>query len=687
MKQNKTLAIAIAALFTSSLALADSEVSGKLVLEQAGLTDGGNLKNEMKFKLYADGDITDNMTYHAELQGSSDSDKVGGYSGEYTQNANLREMYVDINGGAFDARIGKQQVVWGTADGMKLLDMINPTDYAEMAQDQMEDSRIPVWAVNLERDNVQMIISQPKENVFAGLNRGTDTSIRGNDMMQADQTSNNGTDTGNAFLMMGPDSITGEVNGFLNIAPDLGSIASKFSMAFDQSAAWATSPSLGNMNAAMMEGFTVDAFEGMTMDTMAGAMAGSGPIDYATNLPPGFASAVTGTFNYLDGNGYIGSGPGQINISGAGELTGAHMLAYGFAPSYNTNLANMTPGQDTAFDFMGSATFRTFDAFVNARSQYVYDMPKGTNADIAIRSSHTTKGGSNYSLNFSNSYDKNPVIDLSWVAEDGTALQATNTGGTMYITDAATGTVNYGGSEQQAAMNAWIVANAANPAAPTPAEQGAAWTSARADKGAILQFKQGVRKVKNIGGSFDTSFNSSALGPVVVRGEALYTIDGAQPVMNLDKLAVGDLVGALSMQNADRIKFVLGVDITVLTNMMISGQYITDRNLDHKDNGNEYTTDYATMHLSNGFNKAIEDKQFYSLFFSKPFGDSGQHRWNNIYMFEEGDGNWNRLDVSWGLSDDVEGTFELNNYWGEHNTQFGQLKGSSNIQTGLKYSF
>jgi len=56
-------------------------------------------------------------------------------------------------------------------------------------------------------------------------------------------------------------------------------------------------------------------------------------------------------------------------------------------------------------------------------------------------------------------------------------------------------------------------------------------------------------------------------------------------------------------------------------------------------------------------------------------------------MFEEGDGNWNRLDVSWGLSDDVEGTFEVNNYWGEHNTQFGQFKNASNIQTGLKYSF
>ena len=699
MNKNKTLAIALAALFSSSLALADSEVTGKLVLESAGLNNGGLLKNEMKYKLYADGDITDNMTYHAELQGSSDSDKVGGYSGEYTQNANLRELYVDMSGGDWEARLGKQQVVWGTADGMKLLDIINPTDYAEMAQDQMEDARIPVWALNLESGSVQAIISEPKENVFAGLNRGTDTSIRGNDMMQDDQTSDNGTNTGNAFLMMGPESITGEVNGFLNITPDLGSIASKFAMAFDTYENYATAPSLANMDQAMMEGFTVDIFEGMTMDQMAGAMQQQGPIDYATNLPPNFAGAVTGTFDYLDGNGFIGSNPGQIDISGAGELTGAHMLAFGFAPFYNSNLANLTAAPDTAFDYMGSATFRTFDAFVNARSQYVYNMPSADDVDFAIKTSQTTKSGVNYSLNFSNSYDKNPVINLSWVTEEGTALEANNVGGTMYLTDAATNAISYGGSAQQTAMEAWMMdpANGVDPVnGPTLEQQGAAWTSARAEKGAILQFEQAVVRTKNLGGSFDTSVEMAGLGPVVFRGEVLYTMDGMQPVMNKTKLSVGDLVGALQMKPADRFKFVLGADVTVLTNMLVSGQYISDRNLDFKDDvvlddGTiEYTTDYATMHLSNGFNKSIEDKQYYSLFFSKPFGESGQHRWNNITMVEEGVGEnafWNRLDVSYGLADDVEGTVEFNNYWGNANTQFGQLKDASNMQVGVKYSF
>jgi hypothetical protein len=93
------------------------------------------------------------------------------------------------------------------------------------------------------------------------------------------------------------------------------------------------------------------------------------------------------------------------------------------------------------------------------------------------------------------------------------------------------------------------------------------------------------------------------------------------------------------------------------------------------------------MHLVNGFNKGIKNKNFYSLFFSKPFGESGQHRWNNITMYEEGNGNWNRFDIDYSIDDDTQATFEYNKYWGNANTQFGQLAGASNVQVGVKYSF
>ena len=155
----------------------------------------------------------------------------------------------------------------------------------------------------------------------------------------------------------------------------------------------------------------------------------------------------------------------------------------------------------------------------------------------------------------------------------------------------------------------------------------------------------------------------------------------------------GFLVSSLKMQKGDRFKYVLGADITALTNMMVSLQFIQDRNLDYVNNGNKdatnwkYTADMATMHLTNNFQKAEKNKEFFSLFFSKPFGESGQHRWNNITIYEENGGKWNRLDMEYTIDDNTVATAEFNKYWGNENTQFGQFKDSSNIQIGLKYTF
>jgi len=85
--------------------------------------------------------------------------------------------------------------------------------------------------------------------------------------------------------------------------------------------------------------------------------------------------------------------------------------------------------------------------------------------------------------------------------------------------------------------------------------------------------------------------------------------------------------------------------------------------------------------------KALKSKDFYSLFLSKPFGDSGEGRWNNILMLEEGGGRWNRFDVEYSLTNNLIGTAEYNKYWGDENSQFGQLEAASNVQVGLKYLF
>lgn len=62
----------------------------------------------------------------------------------------LREFYFDTNFDNASLRLGKQQVVWGQADGLKLLDLINPQDFGLFILDEFDESRIPIWMVNLE---------------------------------------------------------------------------------------------------------------------------------------------------------------------------------------------------------------------------------------------------------------------------------------------------------------------------------------------------------------------------------------------------------------------------------------------------------------------------------------------------------------------------------------------------------
>lgn len=71
-----------------------------------------------------------------------------GYNSSKTHLA-LRELYIDVRAGFSDWRLGKQQVVWGQADGIKVLDVVNPQSFREFILDDFENSRIPLWMANV----------------------------------------------------------------------------------------------------------------------------------------------------------------------------------------------------------------------------------------------------------------------------------------------------------------------------------------------------------------------------------------------------------------------------------------------------------------------------------------------------------------------------------------------------------
>ena len=64
----------------------------------------------------------------------------------------LREAYIDLKIPNYFVRLGKQQVVWGKSDGLRLLDIVNPFNWSDWTMAEFEESRIPVWMARAERE-------------------------------------------------------------------------------------------------------------------------------------------------------------------------------------------------------------------------------------------------------------------------------------------------------------------------------------------------------------------------------------------------------------------------------------------------------------------------------------------------------------------------------------------------------
>jgi hypothetical protein len=75
----------------------------------------------------------------------------------------LRDCYLDYTQGPWFLRLGKQQVAWGQADGVTILDKVNPVDLREYWLPDMVDIRIPLWMFNINyapklNSNLQLLV-------------------------------------------------------------------------------------------------------------------------------------------------------------------------------------------------------------------------------------------------------------------------------------------------------------------------------------------------------------------------------------------------------------------------------------------------------------------------------------------------------------------------------------------------
>jgi hypothetical protein len=605
-----------------------------------------------RMRVFMNVGLGESNTLHAEGNFVIDPKAVEGFQTHrlYSQFDYFRELYLDSFFGSenqFSTRLGKQQIVWGTADGIKLLDIINPTDFRHFVQDPFEDSRIPVWMAVGEYNpipsiNLQAILAQSRPNVIPGLD------VRSSGDPGQPFIANKG----QPFVLKGVDTITGQVDGFLNITPALGGTAAAFQ-------GFAAAFGAPNLTAVGGGTFTVQDFvNGQTGFCGPNAVAPGAPTD---------AEDCPGFLNFVAQTPGLGGNENRTNL---------------VTTTYNSSNPKFT------FEYMNLASFATFDTFARARSEYRKDLEEDE-ANIGFRFKQETDFGVNYSLNYYYNQNPNPSVEIFWEDQSGNRLNPVLTEAPSAIDGSPVKTVTL-----QKANGQTFTPTDINPATGALNEN---------DGIATLVFREFQDRIHNIGASFDSGLDFMPL-PTVLRGEFLYQKDVLVPIIDRSQLAVGNVAEALTVEKADFFKYVLGLDVTVLTNLLVSTQLIQFWNLDYVSNRTDsvfggpcrnancgrYTGDPSTLALSNGLKKGDEVETFGSLFLSKPFGAEQQHRVNNIFIAENGGGFWNRLDVEYTfteISENLVGTAAFNYYFGDDNTTFGQLENSSNLQIGLKYLF
>ena len=129
--------------------LANSTLTTRIESEWAVLTNSGDtqklqlmIEPELETAIGEDSSITTIVRLRTDAKDNLSP-------GDHNQ-AELRELYLDTSIDDSIVILGKQQVVWGKSDGLKVLDIVNPQDFREFILDDFEQSRIPLWTANAE---------------------------------------------------------------------------------------------------------------------------------------------------------------------------------------------------------------------------------------------------------------------------------------------------------------------------------------------------------------------------------------------------------------------------------------------------------------------------------------------------------------------------------------------------------
>lgn len=115
----------------------------------------GYARNYTGILLNDDGDLSilqNTLNLEFSQRSSKVGFKVNPYLYHYTDRnleLGLREAYVDMYFDNFDLRIGKQQIIWGKAEGVFITDVVSPKDLREFLLPDFDEIRLGITAVKL----------------------------------------------------------------------------------------------------------------------------------------------------------------------------------------------------------------------------------------------------------------------------------------------------------------------------------------------------------------------------------------------------------------------------------------------------------------------------------------------------------------------------------------------------------
>lgn len=140
---------------TKGLLIAILFLTGQMVFSQTNVGIDGFVRNYTSV-LYDNGDF--NMLQNTlNLDFNMMGDKVALKAnpmlylyGVDSLDFRMREIYLDLYFKSVDLRIGKQQVVWGKADGVFITDIVSPLNLSEFLLPDFDEIRIGVYAAKLD---------------------------------------------------------------------------------------------------------------------------------------------------------------------------------------------------------------------------------------------------------------------------------------------------------------------------------------------------------------------------------------------------------------------------------------------------------------------------------------------------------------------------------------------------------